>query len=227
MPVHPRDAGDQAVGRGVRPQIRRVAAGPLRSHDQAPVLLEAARVAQVVDVLARCAPAGGVPALGGCHPTRIEGGGGAGPQLCQLRPFVLRVGVIGVGVGQGSVASHACGHRRVVRARTHGEEEIPGLHGIAGGHRHRVDPARRGGPHDMLHLHGLEHEEQRARGDGVARRHLDAQDGAGERRRDVGGLGQPGHRGSGTEKPTSAPHALRYETSWAGRRTPTPQVPVG
>ncbi len=79
----------------------------------------------------------------------------------------------------------------------------------------------------MLHLHGLEHDEDRARGDGVAGRHLDAQDGAGEGRRDVGGCRQPGHRGSGTEKPTSLPQALRYETSCAGLRVPTPQVPVG
>ncbi len=221
VPVHPADAGDEAVGWRVRPQVFGVAARTLGGHDQAAVLLEAARVAQVLDVLARRAAAGGVATLGGGRAARIEGAGFAGSHLRQFGSFGLQAGVGGAGAGTG------VGRRRVVCARGHGEEEVPGLHGMPRGHRHRVDAARRGCLHHMLHLHRLEHDEEGARGHGVAGFHLDAQHGAGEGRRDVGGCFQPGHRGSGTTKPTSPPHALRYETSCGGRRAPTPQVPVG
>ena len=91
-------------------------------------------------------------------------------------------------------------------------------------HGHRVDAAGRGGLDHVLHLHGLEHDEQGPGGHLVSRRHGDPEHGAGERHPQ---LGQPCHRGSGTSKPTGAPQALRYETSCTGRRAPTPQVPVG
>ena len=84
-------------------------------------------------------------------------------------------------------------------------------------------PGVRGLDH-VLHLHGLEHDELDPGGHLVAGRDGDPEHGAGEGHRQ---LGQPGHRGSGTSKPTGVPQVLRYETSWAGRRAPTPQVPVG
>ena len=207
MPVHPADACDEAVGGRVGAQVVLVAAGALGGYDEGAVLLEAAGVAQVLDVLARRAAAGGVPAFGGSGAARIEGRRLAGTHYRQLRPFGLRARVGAFGEVAG--ARRTIKRRRVERARSDGQEEVPGLHGIAGGHRHRVDPARRGGLDHMLHLHGLEHDEDRARRHGVAGRHLDAQDGAGEGGRDVGGCRQPGHRGSGTEKPTSPPQALR------------------
>ena len=82
--VDPPDPGHEAVGRRVGDEVLDAAARPLGGEDQPAVLLEAAGVAQVLDVLPRRPPPTGVPALGGGGPSRIERGGHPGPQLGQL-----------------------------------------------------------------------------------------------------------------------------------------------
>ncbi len=196
--------GDEVLG---------AAARPLGGDDERAVLLEAAGVAQVLDVLARRAPPAGVPALGRLGPPGVAGRRHPGAQLGELGADL--VGRRRGGAGGGDGGPVGLGQR---------EEDVPGLHGIAGGHRHRVDAAGRGGLDHVLHLHGLEHDELGAGGHVVSGRHGDPEHGAGEGRPQ---LGQPGHRGSGTSKPTGEPQVLRYETWCTGSRPPTPQVPVG
>ena len=207
------DAGDEAVGGRVGDEVLGAAARPLGGDDEPAVLLEAPGVAQVVDVLPRRPPAGPVAALGGGGTPGVERGGDARPQLGQLGPDT-RGGRVGGG-GR---------WRHVDLRRGDADEDVPGLHGIAGAHQDRVDDARRGGLDHVLHLHGLEHDEDGAGGDPVARPHDHPGDGAGEGH---GEVGQAVHRGVGTSKPTGESQLLREATSWTGRRGATAQVPVG
>ena len=119
----------------------------MRRDDQPAVLLEAARVAQVLDVLPGRAPAAGVAPRRGLRPTGIGCRGHPGHELGQLRAHLPGRACLGGG------RLHV-----VVRSRRFGHDgqEVSGLHGRARCHRHRVDPARRGGQHHVLHLHGLE-----------------------------------------------------------------------
>ena len=79
--IDPPDAGHEPVGRRVGDEVLGAAARPLGGDDQPAVLLEASRVAEVLDVLPCRPPPTGVPALGGGGPSRIERGGHAGPKL--------------------------------------------------------------------------------------------------------------------------------------------------
>ena len=158
--VDPADAGDEAVGRRVGDEVLGAAARPLGRDDEAAVLLEAARVAQVLDVLPGRPPPAGVPALGGRRAAGVEGGqrrrlrarpARDGPRRPARGPFVgcgrapargrRRTGLV---LGRSGAARPRSGRRRPAATAT--EPHRP----------------RRGGLHDVLHLHGLEHDEDGA-----------------------------------------------------------------
>src|SRR5204863_2958668 len=61
--IHPSRAGDETVGGGSLDQLPDLAAGALGRDAEGPVLDEAARIDEVVDVLARRPSAGVVPSL--------------------------------------------------------------------------------------------------------------------------------------------------------------------
>ncbi len=100
--VDPADTHDQSVGRGVGDEVVLGSARPLRGDDEPAVLVEAAGVAEVLDVLARRAPPAGVPAFRGGGTPRIEGGGHPGPQLGQLGAIRGRISSGGRGSGRRS-----------------------------------------------------------------------------------------------------------------------------
>ena len=127
-------------------------------------------------------------------------------------------------VARGGPGASAATGRPASRASSICNEHVAGLHRVADGHGHRGHrPGRRRLDH-MLHLHGLEQEQDGPRLHPVSGCDGHAEHGAGEGHRE---LGQPSHRGAGTSKPTSVPQVLRYETSWTGRRGAMAQVPVG
>ncbi len=64
----------------------------------------------------------------------------------------------------------------------HRGQDVAGLHGRAGRHRHRVDAARRGGHHHVLHLHGFEDHDGGPGAHGVPGLDFDPQHGPGEGR---------------------------------------------
>ena len=216
--IDPPDAGHQAVGRRVGDEVLGAPARPLGRDDEAAVLLEAVRVAQVRDVLPGRASSACVPALGGLRTTGVERGVDAAAQLGEL-------GTHPDGLGGAHAIRGAAPSARVRRSVALDQEQhVPGLHGVADGRRPaRTVPAQ---PPSTTCSIFMDSSTTRT----VACPHLVAgadvhpEHGAGERHRE---LGQPSHRGAGTSKPTSVPQVLRYATSWTGRRGATPQVPVG
>ena len=215
--VDPPDARNEAVCGRVGDEVLGAAARPLGCDDEPAVLLEAAGVAQVLDVLPRRPAPARVPALGGAGPSRIERGVHPGLQLGQLGPHT------GGGRRWFHLSARCLGPRPVGRL-VHAQQHVAGLHRVPDGHGNGFDPARLGRLDHVLHLHGLEHDEDRPGAHPVAGRDVDPEHGAGERHRE---LVQAGHRGWGTSKPTGEPQVFRWETSWTGRRGATPQVPVG
>ncbi len=195
--VHPPDAGDQPVGRRVGLQVRHAPTRPLGRDDQPAVLLEGAGVAQVLDVLPGRPSPPGVPALRRLRSPRVERGPDPGPQLGQLGSDpTLRLGPF---------FRHHLGGFGPLR-RPHREQHVTGLHGITHGDPDRLDHPGRLGLDDVLHLHRLEHDQHRPGADRVTGSDRHLEHGAGERHRNVG---QPGHSGSGTSKPTSVPQEFR------------------
>ena len=70
--IHRADPADQAVGGGVAHQIVEGPAPSLRRDRQRAIFDEAARIEQVVDILARRALVGAPPPLHGCRPVLVE-----------------------------------------------------------------------------------------------------------------------------------------------------------
>ena len=170
LPVDPAEAGHQPVRRRVGHQVVEAAPGPLRRDDQAAVLLEAPRVAQVLDVLAGGAAAAGVAPLRRRRPARVGRRRHPGQELGQLRAHAVgRLGPRQLLVGLGRP-----------RRFGHGGQDVAGLHGRAGRHRHRVDAARCGRHHHVLHLHGFEDHDRGPGSHAVPRCHLDRHHGPGE-----------------------------------------------
>ena len=97
-------AGDEAVGRGALEQLGKLAAGPLGGDRQPAVLDEAARVDEVVDVLARGAPAGGMAALDGLGARLVAGQRPPLQRLGQVGPLLSRSALRGLRFG--SISSH-------------------------------------------------------------------------------------------------------------------------
>ncbi len=218
--VDPADARHEAVGRRVGDEVLGAPARPLGRDDEAAVLLEAVRVAQVLDVLP-CRPSPTrVPALGRRRTAIVERGVDAAAQLGELGTDLD--GLFGDHAIRGAGIIGEGRNRSVVLVDQ--EQHVPGLHGVALRDGDRTHRAGRRRLHDVLHLHGLEHDEDSPCPHLVAGADVHPEHGAGEGHRE---LGQPSHRGAGTSKPTSVPQVLRYATSWTGRRGATPQVPVG
>jgi hypothetical protein len=76
--------GDQPVGRRARDQVLELPPPALRRERQPAVLHEAAGVDEVGDVLARRAPAGGVPAGDRLGPRGVLGGRAARAELLEV-----------------------------------------------------------------------------------------------------------------------------------------------
>ncbi len=200
--VDPADAGDETVGRRVGDEVVGGPARPLGRDDEAAVLLEAVRVAQILDVLS-CRPSPTrVPALGRRRPAVVERGRDALPQLGQLGTYDAP--------GRWGRPRRRRRRRRRPRRRSRRlvdpHEHVPGLHRVAGRDSDRVHRPGRRCLEDVLHLHGLDHEEDGTGRDHIARSDCHAEHGAGEGHRE---LGQPSHRGVRTSKPTSVPQVLR------------------
>ena len=149
--TRPMPATRPSAGR-VGDEVFGAAARPLGRDDEAAVLLEGAVVAQVLDVLPGRAAASRVPALGGGRAALVEGGGDPGAQLVQLGPATSP--------DSGAVddARRSIGGlvdlrpRRSARARPRTAPRRPPP-------PDGPPPSRRGGLDDVLHLHGLEHDE--------------------------------------------------------------------
>ena len=199
--VDPPDAGHEAVGRRVGDEVLGAPARPLGRDDEAAVLLEAARGRTGP----RCSP-------GPCA-ARRRAGARWPPDDPSSRVAATRARSSSSS-GRTTSAGRASrpprpppspSDGRVVLVDPH--EHVPGLHGVADGHRDgRHGPGRRR-LDDVLHLHGLEHEQDGSRpATWSPGRDVHAEHGAGEGHRE---LGQPSHRGAGTSKPTSVPQVLR------------------
>ena len=203
------DARHEAVGRRVRHEVLGAPARPLRCDDEAAVFLEAAWIAQVLDVLPGRPPPAVVPALGGRRTTPVKRAGDAGAQLGELGTHATARRGDRVPIGAGLFRGRCRGPlgtrgRRLVLVDQ--EQHIPGLDRVRRRHGHGAHHPGRSGLDDVLHLHGFEHDENGPRLDLVPGADLHAEHGAGEGHRE---LGQPSHRGSGTSKPTSVAQVLR------------------
>jgi hypothetical protein len=82
-------AGDEPVRRGAGDQVVELAPAALRRNREAAVLDEAATVDEVLDVLARGAPAGGVAALDRLRTRRVLGQRASRQQFGKVGPFPL------------------------------------------------------------------------------------------------------------------------------------------
>ena len=147
--VDPSDAGDEAVGRRVGDEVLGAAARPLGGDDEAAVLLEAVPVAEVLDVLARRAAPARVPAPGRRRTSRVEGGGDAGPQLLELGAWHV--------AGAGGLFRRDGADRRRVLFHLH--EHVARLYRVTDRHGHRGHRSGCRRLHHMLHLHGLQEEQ--------------------------------------------------------------------
>ena len=151
--VDPADAGDEAVGRRVGDEVLGAAARPLGRDDEPAVLLEAVGVAEVLDVLPGRPPPAGVPALGGRRTAGVEGGRDAGAQLGELgaharRPASAAAASSAGGVGRPSAVLVDAQRGRPRPARRRRRDTAT-----------ESTRAGRGRLDDVLHLHGLEHDE--------------------------------------------------------------------
>ena len=112
--VHPPESRDQPVRRGVRDQVVGAATGPLRRDDEAAVLLEAAGVAEILDVLPGRAPATRMATFGGLGSAGVERARRALPQLGQFRADDVAHVRLDLG-GIGRRPRNAVGRPRTVR----------------------------------------------------------------------------------------------------------------
>jgi hypothetical protein len=143
---HGADAADEPVGRGAGDEVVQRAAAPLGRDHHRPVLHEAVRIEEVLDVL----PSGPLPR----PPTALDGLGSRGvePHLVP-GPHLGQVGALPgrrIG-GRRGTALGGLGARR----REHGEE-VPRLDEIAGGDPHLRHRAALRRVDRVLHLHRLD-----------------------------------------------------------------------
>ena len=175
LPVDPADAGDQPVGRRVRHEVVDAPPGPLCRDDQSAVLLEepGSHRSSMFSRAVRRPPACR-RAVASCRPASVV--------VATRAASSANSGTHVVGRDRGHVGARCRSTDLRPSPLGHHGKDVSGLHGCAGCHRHRVDPAGRGGCDDVLHLHGLEDGDGAPGAHDVARFDLDPQDDAGERR---------------------------------------------
>ena len=154
-------------------EVLELAPAALRGDHERPVLHEAARIEEVVDVLAGGALPGAPPTLDGVGPRRVEADGVARPHLGEV----------------GSLARRRHGGRRRGRRRSRRPalstaSTSPACTTSPAPDVHHVDRPGLGGVDRVLHLHRLDHRDLAAGGHGVAHLH-DPDDRALERRADL------------------------------------------
>ena len=179
------DAGDHAVGRRVADQVVERATAALRRVRQRAVLDEAARVAQVGDVLARGAQSECMPLGDGLGPARVGEQGLACLQREQVGTQRDRC------IGR-VFRRRRC--RRRVRDVLDGvgierRERIARRDDVARPGRERCDASRTEGAHLVLHLHRLDDGDDRADLDVLPDLDHHRGDASGERRADLDALG--------------------------------------
>ena len=181
--IHGADASDEAVRRSVAAQGFHVVAAVLAGDHERPVLLEAALVHQLVDVLARHPIA---PAIALGHRLRAVLVQDVGVALVGLRE--VRTDVVGVQLCrcQGGVA-------RDFRLFDE-DDRISLAHHVALGHRHLPDDAVVLGGDDVFHLHRFHHGNLLPGAHLVARRHVKRDDRALDGRANAGSAIRALHR---------------------------------
>ncbi|VEI01851.1 Uncharacterised protein (plasmid) [Tsukamurella tyrosinosolvens] len=195
--VDRREPADESVRGARRDELLLGAARSLRGQEQRAVLGEAARVHEVVDVLAGGAPADPPPLGDGVGPALIEGDAVPLAHLVEIRAGPVEIEGI----------SRIAGGRRAVGGGVRQERGTRG-HRLPGPHQHVADGDAHRQRLLVLHLHGLEHHEG---GPGLGRGpgSRDRDDGAGQRRGEhvpveLDGGRRCGDRGLGHEVPDPA-----------------------
>ena len=145
------DAGDEAVGRRPGDEVVELPTSPLRCDHQRAVLDEAARVDEVVDVLAGRALPGAAASLDRIGTCLVEADGVSLEHLGEVGPrsAAVRVGVLDRVDGDD--------------ARFDDRQHRVGLHGVAGGDPHIGDVTLDAGLDRVLHLHRLDDDDGRRR----------------------------------------------------------------
>ena len=170
------DAGDHPVGRRVAQEVVELAPAPLRRERETTVLDEAARIAEIGDVLARGAQAERMAACDGVGPARIDEQRFARAQFEQVGAQRCAIGI--------DVVARAR-RRRLRIDRSQQREHVAGGDDVGDAAAHRLDHAVRRGTHLVLHLHRLDHRDKRAAGDVLPVFDRDLDDASRERRDDA------------------------------------------